>query len=186
MVNARKSHGNAYSVFLSLEGWWILAGDNIPGNHPAALRPGGSPESTIGSTIGPTSPIGPIPPHPKSTLTHPKSIVDLGCELLIRVENGLRSIPLRTGHRPISTPKIKEFSQNQTVTDQKNLSRVTAIVTFRRVTLSNDLPQKPCIPFALIREIRVKNAVSRWQKKKSLFCSFPWSIRSRLVQASPT
>ncbi len=37
-------------------------------------------------------------PHPKSTLARPKSTVDLGCERLIRVENGL-SAPLFHGPR---------------------------------------------------------------------------------------
>jgi hypothetical protein len=145
MVNARKSHGNAYSVFLSLEGWWILAGDNIPGNHPAALRPGGSPESTIGSTIGPTSPIGPIPPHPKSTLTHPKSIVDLGCELLIRVENGLRSASPRTCYRLKSALKIKESNQTQTVTGRKKLKQTSPGRLISRITghtTGRDLPRR--------------------------------------------
>ena len=58
-------------------------------------------------------------PHPKSTFAHPKSTVDLGCEPLIRVENGLRPPPSLTPYRPISTPKIRGFNQTQTVTDQK-------------------------------------------------------------------
>jgi hypothetical protein len=57
-------------------------------------------------------------PHPQ-TNPHPKSTVDLGCEGLIRVENGLRSPLLPTGYRPISGPKIKESNQNQTATHQK-------------------------------------------------------------------
>jgi hypothetical protein len=61
-------------------------------------------------------------PHPKSTLAHPKSTVDLGCELLIRVENGLRPPLSPTSYRPKSGPKIRESNQNQTVTGQKNLS----------------------------------------------------------------
>ncbi len=61
-------------------------------------------------------------PHPKSTLAHPKSTVDLGCEPLIRVENGLRPPLSPTSYRPKSGPKIRESGQNQTATDQKNLS----------------------------------------------------------------
>jgi hypothetical protein len=58
-------------------------------------------------------------PHPKSTLAHPKSTVDLGCEGLIRVENGLRPPLSPTYYRPKSGPKIKESNQNQTATNQK-------------------------------------------------------------------
>jgi len=57
-------------------------------------------------------------PHPQ-TNPHPKSTVDLGCEGLIRVENGLRAPLSPTCYRPISGPKIKESNQNQTATHQK-------------------------------------------------------------------
>jgi hypothetical protein len=57
--------------------------------------------------------------NPTSTLAHPKSTVDLGCEQLIRVENGLRSSLSPTRYRPISGPKIRGLSRNQTVTGQK-------------------------------------------------------------------
>ncbi len=57
--------------------------------------------------------------NPTSTLAHPKSTVDLGCEQLIRVENGLRSPLSPTRYRPISGPKIKESNQNQTAAHQK-------------------------------------------------------------------
>ena len=129
MVNASDSHGHAYGVFISPEGWWTLAGGNTPGNRPAALRPEGARESIINCPIRPIRPIRPIPipyppthPHPKSTLTHPKSTVDLGYEGLIRVKNGLRSPLLPTGYRPISGPKIKESNQNQTATNQSSPS----------------------------------------------------------------
>ena len=71
-------------------------------------------------------------PHPQtnprltSTFSHPKSTVDLGCEPLIKVENGLRSPLSPTCYRPKSGPKIKESNQNQTVTNRKILSRVAA------------------------------------------------------------
>ncbi len=58
-------------------------------------------------------------PHPQ-TNPHPKSTVDLGCEPLIRVENGLRSPPSRICYRPISGPKIRESNRIQAVTDRKN------------------------------------------------------------------
>src|ERR1700722_8646708 len=97
MVNARHSHGNASGVFISPEGWWTLAGRNTPGNCPATLRPGRAPESILSCPIRPISSIRLIlfhyPPthfYPKSTLANPKSTVDLGCEGLIRGENGLR------------------------------------------------------------------------------------------------
>ncbi len=48
----------------------------------------------------PIRPISPLPPHPKST-------VDLGCEPLIRVENGLRSPLSPTRHKPIIRPENK-------------------------------------------------------------------------------
>ncbi len=133
MVNARDSHGNAYGPFISPEGWRTLAGGNTPGNRPTTLRPGGALESIVGYPIRPISPICPIPlhhpqtnPHPKSTLANPKSTVDLGCEPLIRVENGLRPPLSPTCYRPISGPKLRESNQNQTVTNQKILSRVAA------------------------------------------------------------
>ena len=121
MVNARNSHGYAYSLSINPEGWRTLAGDNIPGNHPRTLRPGGSPESTVSCPIRPICRVGPILSQPKSTLANPKSTVDLGCEPLIKVENSLISTPSRTAYRPISTQKIKGFSQNQTVTNRKKL-----------------------------------------------------------------
>jgi hypothetical protein len=64
-------------------------------------------------------------PHPQtnprltSTLAHPKSTVDLRCEGLIWVENGLRPPLSPTCYRPISGPKIRESNQNQTVTGRK-------------------------------------------------------------------
>ncbi len=127
MFKARDGHGNAYGVFISPEGWWTLAGGNTPGNDSETLRPEGSPESTAGyRPIRPISPIRPIllphpqtHPHPKSTLAHPKSTVDLGCEGLIRGKNGLRSPLSPTSYRPKSGPKIKGSNQNQTVTNQK-------------------------------------------------------------------
>jgi hypothetical protein len=147
MVNARDSHGNAYGGFLSLEGWRILAGDNIPGNSPVALHPERVLESTVGYPIGPIRRIRPISPHPKSTLPHPKSTVDLGCELLIRVENGLISPLPPTSYRPISAPKIRGFSQNQTVTDRKKLKQTSPGRLISRITghtTGRDLPRR-CI-----------------------------------------
>ena len=61
MVNARNSDGNANGAFFSLEGWRILAGDNIPGNRPFALRPERSPESIARHPIRLIRPIRPIP-----------------------------------------------------------------------------------------------------------------------------
>ena len=87
---------NSHGVFISLEGWRILAGGNTPGNRPFALRPERSPEIAVDRPIRPISPIRPIQLHPKSPLS-----------------------PAR--YRPISGPKIKGFNQTQTVTDQKIL-----------------------------------------------------------------
>ena len=126
MCNDQKSHGNVYGAFISLEGWWTLAGGNTPGNDATTLHPGGVPESTVGYPISPIRPIRPIPPHPKSTLAHPKSTVDLGCEPLIRVDNGLIPSSSRTRYRLKSGPKTKESGQNQTVTDRKNLFLIAA------------------------------------------------------------
>ena len=64
--------------------------------------------------------------NPKSTLNHPKSTVDLECEELIRVDNGLRSPLSPTSYQLISTPKIKEFNQthlSRLGNGEKNLSR---------------------------------------------------------------
>jgi hypothetical protein len=119
MVDAREGHSNAYGVFLSPGDWWTLAGGNTPGNRPATLRTGAVLEITAGYPIRPICPIRPIASYPKSTLAHPKSTVDLECEPLIRVENGLRAPLLLTGYRPISGPKIKESNQNQTAANQK-------------------------------------------------------------------
>ncbi len=68
----------------------------------------------------------PTHPLPKSTLAHPKSTVDLGCEELIRVDNGLNSSPSPTRYRLKSGPKIKEFNQTQTVTGRKILPLVVS------------------------------------------------------------
>src|SRR5580698_2336479 len=81
---------NRLGVFISPAGWRTLAGGNTPGICSISLHPGGVPESADGYLIRPISPIRPIPPHPKSTLAHSKSTVDLGHEPLIKVENGLR------------------------------------------------------------------------------------------------
>jgi len=70
-------------------------------------------------TIQHCFPHPPTHPHPKSTVAHPKSTVDLGCEGLIRVENGLRPPLSPTFYRPISGPKIRESNQNQTAAHQK-------------------------------------------------------------------
>jgi hypothetical protein len=107
MVNARDSHGNSYGVFISLEGWWTLAGGNTPGNRPTTLRPGGGLESTAGHPISCIRPILPHHPHPKSTLANPTSTVDLGCEPLIKVENGLRPPLPPTRRRSIIRPENK-------------------------------------------------------------------------------
>ena len=63
-----------------------------------------------GHPIRPISPIRPIPPshppthsHSKSTLAHPKSTVDLGCEPLIKVENSL----LPALYKPLIRPENK-------------------------------------------------------------------------------
>jgi hypothetical protein len=86
----------------------------------------------------------PTHPHPKSTLAHPKSTVDLGCELLIKVENSLISPLPPTSYRPISAPKIRGFSQNQTVTDRKKLKQTSPGRLISRITghtTGRDLPR---------------------------------------------
>jgi hypothetical protein len=45
--------------------------------------------------------------NPQSTLPHPKSTVDLGCEGLIKVENGLVQTSPPTCHRPKIRPENK-------------------------------------------------------------------------------
>jgi hypothetical protein len=127
MVNARDSHGNACSVFISPEGWWTLAGGNSPGNHLATLRPGRAPESILSCPIRPIGPIRliqfPHPqtnPHPQSTLAHPKSTVDLGCEGLIKFENGLRPHLSPTCYRPIIRPENKGIKPNSNRYKPKN------------------------------------------------------------------
>jgi len=207
MVNARNSHGNAYAVFISPEGWWTLAGGNTPDSRPTRLRPGRALESIL-HPIRPISPIRPIPPHlrvsasqplptwsaliknhnvvpsfspglaarrptpgklphkiqplisrdcgprearirtpanlpkiqnstlkiqhslphppthphPKSTLTNPKSTVDLGCEELIKVDNGLSTpfFPTRClSFCSIKTRHLRSANQTKTATCQK-------------------------------------------------------------------
>jgi hypothetical protein len=58
----------------------------------------------------------------KSTAGSPKSTVDLGIELLIRVENGLQS-PVSPAYRhpfrPITTRQWRHANQKQTDADQK-------------------------------------------------------------------
>src|ERR1700744_4190248 len=98
MVNASDSHGNAYGVFISPEGWRTLAGGNTPGDRPVFLHPGGVPENPLRSQTTSNS---------KSALAHPKSTVDLGCEPLIKVENGLISTPPQTSYKPIIRPENK-------------------------------------------------------------------------------
>ena len=73
-------------------------------------------------------------PHPKSTLAHPKSTVDLGCEQLIRGENGLRPPLSPTFYRPKSGPKIRESNQNQTATNQKSGPKIRESNRIQTVT----------------------------------------------------
>ncbi len=136
MVEARGSHGNAYVVFTSLEGWWTLAGGNTPGSNPFILHPEGVLESTVGCPIRLIGPICPIPPRTKST-------VDLKCEPLIRVDNGL--IHPFHGHvtNQQSGLKIRESNQNQTVTNQNFLSLAVVMVVVRKVALTQS--ENPCV-----------------------------------------
>ena len=99
MVNAGESHGNACGLFISPEGWWILAG----GNDPATLHPGGVLESAAGYPIRPISRIRPIWSH----YPHPKSTFALKYEPLMRVENSLIPPLSPTSYRPIIRPKNK-------------------------------------------------------------------------------
>ena len=124
MVNARNSHGNAYGVFISPEGWRILAGDNTPGICSISLHPGGVPESTAGYFISPIRRIRPIPSHLESILAHPKSTVDSGFERLIEVENGLR----QASYKPIIRPKNKAIKPNTNRHRPKNFLPVAAMV----------------------------------------------------------
>jgi len=62
-------------------------------------------------------------PHPP-TNPHPKSTVDLGCEELIRVENGLRAPLSPTCHRPIIWPENKGIKPKSNRHKPKNLSRL--------------------------------------------------------------
>jgi hypothetical protein len=107
MVNARDSHGNAYCVFISLEGWWTLAGGNTPGNRSATLRLGRALESILSCPIRPIGSIRLIQfPHPQAN-PHPKSTLDLSCEGLIKVENGLRPPLSPTRYQLIIRPENK-------------------------------------------------------------------------------
>jgi hypothetical protein len=120
MVNARDSHDNAYGVFISLEGWWTLAGGNTPGNRPATLRPGRMPESILSWPIRPIGPIRLIQfPHPQ-TNPHPKSTLDLGCEGLIKVENGLRPPLSPTRYQLIIRPENKGIKPKSNRRNPKN------------------------------------------------------------------
>ena len=107
VTKANKSHGHASGMFISPEGWRTLAGGNTPGNRPITLHPEGVPESTVGYPTSPISLTPPIPPHPKSTFTNPKSTIDLGYKPLIRVENRLVSYPSPACHKPIIRPENK-------------------------------------------------------------------------------
>ena len=57
MCNDQKSHAAARGIFISPEGWRILAGGNTPGNGPDILRPEGALERIPCCLIGPISPI---------------------------------------------------------------------------------------------------------------------------------
>ena len=96
MVNARNSHGNACGLFISLEGWRILAGGSTPGAHLVSLHPSGVLESTVGYLIRLISPIRHIPP------LHPRS------KPLIKVATSLSP----TFHKPIIRPKNKGIKPN--------------------------------------------------------------------------
>jgi hypothetical protein len=77
-----------------------------------------------------TAGCGPGNPKPKSTLLHPESTVDLGCETLIWVENDLVQTLLRGCWRsfcPITTGTSRGFDKNQTDTER--------IIFFRTVDL---------------------------------------------------
>jgi hypothetical protein len=100
MVNASDSHGHAYGVFISPEGWRTLAGGNTPGANPIFLHPGGVPENTLGR------PIRPIPPLHPPTTSNPKSALSPTC------------------HRPIIWPENKGIKPKSNRHKPKNLSRL--------------------------------------------------------------
>jgi hypothetical protein len=127
MFSAQKSHGNAYGVFISPEGWWTLAGGNTPGNRSATLRLGRALESILSCPIRPIGSIPLIlfhyPPthfHTKSTLANPKSTVDLGCEPLIRGENDLRPPLSPTRYQLIIRPENKGIKPKSNRRNPKN------------------------------------------------------------------
>ncbi len=143
MVNARDSHGNAYCVFISLEGWWTLAGGNTPVNRSATLSPGRALESILSCPIRPIGSIRLIlfhyPPthfHPKSTLANPKSTVDLGCEPLIRGENDLRPPLSPTRYQLIIRPENKGIKPKSNRHRPKNfkISGVSWLVSMMATT----------------------------------------------------
>ena len=124
MVKARHIHGNgqgemspqaltenpngvqSFSPGLPREAAATLGGtsQNPTANSEAAR----SAKLICGFPINPISLIRPILPHFKST-------VDLGCEPLIKVENGLR----QASYKPTIRPENRESNRIQTVTDRK-------------------------------------------------------------------
>ena len=127
MVNASHSHGNqqgetppqaltenpnevqSFSPGLPREAVATLGGTLQ--NLTADLEAARSAKFICGYLINPIRPI-PLhyPPtnlHPKSTFAYSKSTVNLGCEPLIKVENGLRPPLPPTRHKPIIRPENK-------------------------------------------------------------------------------
>ena len=91
MLTALKSHSNAYSVFISREGYGTFAGSNTLGNASATLRSGGVPEKTVAYPIRPICRIRPILPLRSPTCYRP----------IIRPEN--KGIKPNSGrHKPKS------------------------------------------------------------------------------------
>ena len=179
MVNARNTHGNGRTVVSpqaqtenpngvqsfspGLPRVAAATLGYISQNPTANFEAARSAKFICGYPIGL---IRPIPPHHPSTHPHPKSTVDLEFEPLIRVENGLLPPLPPTCYRPIIRPENKGIKPKSNRHKPKNF-----------------ISGRPPFPLFYQKSLCLCVSVA---KKKSLFCSFPRSIPSRLVPPSPT
>ena len=120
----------------------------ISAANPEAAR---SAKFICGYIIRPIRHIRPIAPHPKSIV---------GCEPLIKIENGLRPPLSPTSYKPIISPENKGIKpKSNRHKPKKGYLLPLPMVAVTPSPLCKDWPQRRCLQFALIREIRVKISV---------------------------
>ncbi len=126
-----------HGILISPAGWRTLAGGNTPDNFPFALRPGGSPESTV--VYRPIRPIRRIRPILRR---------DPRCKPLIKIKNGLSPIfykpkirPENKGIKPITN---RHKPKNFKAATGRGLPRRSPATAGRRRVAATQSPLSIC------------------------------------------